>query len=135
MQYIKLGSYLLFNILRNSIAHLKNWSCLPFNILRDCNRAIYLNWSYLQFYILQCIHIAIYKIEVTSLLIDCNAIALQSIKRELPPFYILRDCIAIMQNINWSYLPFNILQCDCLANKLNWSYLPFFILHDCIRAI
>ena len=66
-------------------------------------------------------------------------IALQSIKLELPPCFILCDCIAIYEIgvtslfyfarlhcnlLNWSYLPFYFARLHC--NLLNWSYLPFY---------
>jgi hypothetical protein len=68
-----------------------------------------LNWSYLPF--LFC------------------AIALQSIKLELPPLYILHDCIAIY----WSYLPFCFAWLHC--NLLIWSCLPFLFCTIALQSI
>ena len=50
-------------------------------------------------------------------------IALQSIKMELSPFFILHNCIAIY--LNWSYLPLKNYNLWLHCNLLNWSYLPF----------
>ena len=88
--------------------NLLNWSYLPFIFCTIALQSIKLELP--PFYIL-CDCIAIYLIGVTSLLyfarFHCNllnwsylpcifcVIALQSIKLELPPFYILHDCIAI----------------------------------------
>jgi hypothetical protein len=84
-----------------------------------------LNWSYLPF-------------------LFCT-IVLQSIELELPPFFILRDCIAIYwigvtslfcfvrlhcNLLNWSYLPF--IFCAIALQSIKLDLPPFFILHDCI---
>ena len=65
-------SYLPFINVARLHCNLLNWSYLPFFARLHCNL---LNWSYLPFLF--------------------NAIALQSINLELPPFFALHDCIAI----------------------------------------
>ena len=55
-------------------------------------------------------------------------IALQSINLELPPFFILCDCIAIYLIGVTSLFYFARLHC----NLLNWSYLPFLF---CVIAL
>jgi hypothetical protein len=122
-------------------SNLIDWSSLPFLFCAIALQSIKLEFP--PFFILRdCI--AIYEIGVTSLFyfsrLYCNllnwsylpflfcVIALQSIKLELPPFFILRDCIAIYETGVTSLFYFSRLHC----NLLNWSCLPFLF---CVIAL